>query len=340
MRFEQDEVTLIGGVRHGRTLGSPVAIEIANTEWTGRQVATRRCRRRPGATTEARSPSPGPGTPTSPACRSTASPTPATCSSGPAPARRRPGSPPARWPSCCCAELGVEVVSHVVQIGPGPLEGDATGRRRPTSSASTSRAVRCFDPAAEEAMIAEIEAAAKDGDSLGGVVEVLAYGVPVGLGSHVHWDRKLDAPARPGAHEHPGGEGRRDRRRVRGRRAAGQRGPRPDRVGRRRRRVPPRSRRWPAASRAACRPASCSSARAAMKPLATLNRPVAQDRRHRHQGGDGLVQGAHRRHRGAGHGRGGRDDGGARARRRGAAQVRRRLGRRARAQPRRVPCLA
>ena len=53
--------------------------------------------------------------------------------------------------------------------------------------------VRCFDAAAEEAMVAEIKAAAKDGDSLGGVVEVLAYGVPVGLGSHVHWDRKLDA---------------------------------------------------------------------------------------------------------------------------------------------------
>ena len=54
-------------------------------------------------------------------------------------------------------------------------------------------AVRCFDPAAEEAMVAAVKAAAKEGDSLGGVAEVLAYGVPVGLGSHVHWDRKLDA---------------------------------------------------------------------------------------------------------------------------------------------------
>jgi chorismate synthase len=53
--------------------------------------------------------------------------------------------------------------------------------------------VRCFDPAAEEAMIAAVKAAAKVGDSLGGVAEVLGYGVPVGLGSHVHWDRKLDA---------------------------------------------------------------------------------------------------------------------------------------------------
>ena len=54
-------------------------------------------------------------------------------------------------------------------------------------------AVRCFDPEAEEAMVAAVKAAAKAGDSLGGVAEVLAYGVPVGLGSHVHWDRKLDA---------------------------------------------------------------------------------------------------------------------------------------------------
>ncbi|MCB0979137.1 MAG: chorismate synthase, partial [Ilumatobacter sp.] len=53
--------------------------------------------------------------------------------------------------------------------------------------------VRCFDPAASAAMIEQIKAAAKDGDSLGGIVEVLGYGVPVGLGSHVHWDRKIDA---------------------------------------------------------------------------------------------------------------------------------------------------
>jgi chorismate synthase len=59
-------------------------------------------------------------------------------------------------------------------------------------SAVDASEVRCFDPDAEAAMIAEIKAAAKDGDSLGGIVEVLAYGVPVGLGSHVHWDRKLD----------------------------------------------------------------------------------------------------------------------------------------------------
>jgi chorismate synthase len=87
--------------------------------------------------------------------------------------------------------LDIEVLSHVVALGsvaasplvrPGPGDIEAVDRSQ----------VRCLDPAAETAMIAEIKAAAKDGDSLGGVVEVLAYGVPVGLGSHVHWDRKLD----------------------------------------------------------------------------------------------------------------------------------------------------
>src|SRR5204863_514764 len=85
----------------------------------------------------------------------------------------------------------IDVLSHVVQIGaahtkshdrPGPGDLDRVDESE----------VRCFDPEAEQAMIDEIKAAAKEGDSLGGIIEVLAYGVPVGLGSHVHWDRKLD----------------------------------------------------------------------------------------------------------------------------------------------------
>jgi chorismate synthase len=91
------------------------------------------------------------------------------------------------------AHLGVEIVSHVVQMGSARVPA---GAARPTPddlAAVDESPVRCFDPGAAEAMVAEIKAAAKDGDSLGGVVEVLAFGVPVGLGSHVHWDRKLDA---------------------------------------------------------------------------------------------------------------------------------------------------
>jgi chorismate synthase len=89
------------------------------------------------------------------------------------------------------AEIGAEVISHVIQMGSVRAESGA----RPTPAdlpAVDDSAVRCFDPSAEALMVAEVKAAAKAGDSLGGVVEVLGYGVPAGLGSHVHWDRKID----------------------------------------------------------------------------------------------------------------------------------------------------
>jgi chorismate synthase len=90
------------------------------------------------------------------------------------------------------SHLGVQVLSHVVQMG--AARSKSADRPTPGDLARVDESpVRCFDPAAEAAMIEEIKAAAKDGDSLGGIVEVLAYGVPVGLGSHVHWDRKVDA---------------------------------------------------------------------------------------------------------------------------------------------------
>jgi chorismate synthase len=102
----------------------------------------------------------------------------------------------ARVAGGCCAkallaQLGVQILSHVVQMG--PVVAKSPHRPTPTDLAAVDGSeVRCFDPDAEAAMIDEIKAAAKAGDSVGGVVEVLAYDVPVGLGSHVHWDRKLD----------------------------------------------------------------------------------------------------------------------------------------------------
>jgi chorismate synthase len=191
MRFEQDAVTLLGGVRHGRTLGSPVAIEIGNTEWTTSDTWHREMSPAPGATTSPLT-QPRPGHADLAGMqkygftdardvleRASARETAARVAAG-AVAKR------------LLAELGIDVLSHVIQMGaarskavqrPGPGDLDAVD----------TSPVRCFDPAAEEAMVAEVEAAAKAGDSLGGVVEVLGYGVPVGLGSHVHWDRKIDA---------------------------------------------------------------------------------------------------------------------------------------------------
>ena len=89
------------------------------------------------------------------------------------------------------ATIDVEILSHVVRIG-AAVVSEASVHSPVTSSTIDESEVRCFDAVSEAAMIAEIKAAAKEGDSLGGIVEVIAYGVPVGLGSYVHWDRKLD----------------------------------------------------------------------------------------------------------------------------------------------------
>ena len=188
MRFEQDEVRLLAGVRHGRTLGSPVAIEIGNTEWpkwveemSPAPGATKKplTQPRPGHADLAGMQKYGFDDARDVLERASARETAARSAAG-ALAKR------------LLAELGVSIVSHVVQIG--PAQSKASERPGPEDLDRVDESsVRCFDPAAEDAMVSEIEAAAKEGDSLGGVVEVLAYGVPVGLGSHVHWDRKLDS---------------------------------------------------------------------------------------------------------------------------------------------------
>jgi chorismate synthase len=89
------------------------------------------------------------------------------------------------------AELGAQVISHVLALG--PVRASTERRPKPADLEAVDESpVRCFDAEAEAAMIGAVEAAAKDGDSLGGVLEVLGYGIPAGLGSHVHWDRRVD----------------------------------------------------------------------------------------------------------------------------------------------------
>ena len=187
MRFERDELRLIGGIRHGRTLGSPVAIEILNTEWPKWEIEM----------------SPAPGTPS----KKLTKPRPGhadlvgmqkyafddardvleRASARETVARVAAG----HFAKALLATIGVDVVSHVIRIGTAATPEGARPLPNDLFKVDESE-VRCFDASSEAAMIAEIKAAAKEGDSLGGIVEVIAYAVPVGLGSYVQWDRKLD----------------------------------------------------------------------------------------------------------------------------------------------------
>ena len=165
-------------------------------------------------------------------------------------------------------------MSHIVGLGDAATAPDSPRPGPSDLDQVDESAVRCFDPAAEEAMVAAVKAAAKEGDSLGGVAEVLAYGVPVGLGSHVHWDRKLDA--------------------CWPRRSCPSRPSRPSRSARGGT-TPPAAARRPTTPSATTSPTgyvrptdraggieggisngALLVARVAMKPLATLNRPVLE----------------------------------------------------------------
>jgi len=189
-RFEQDEIVLIGGIRHGRTLGSPVAIEIKNSEWFRSDVWHEEMSPAPGATKKPLTqPRPGHADLTGMQKygftdardvleRASARETAARVVAG-------------ALAKLLLKEIGIDILSHVTQMGSAKSESNA----RPTIKdlpVVDESPVRAFNKEAELAMITEIEAAAKDGDSLGGIVEVLAYGLPVGLGSYVHWDRKID----------------------------------------------------------------------------------------------------------------------------------------------------
>lgn len=190
-RFEQDVVTLVGGVRHGRTLGSPVSIEIQNSEWFRSDKWHAEMSPEPGATqTPLTQPRPGHADLVGMQKygfndardvleRASARETAARVAAG-ALAKQ------------LLSHLGVGILSHVVQMGDARANNTELPQMSDLVSIDESE-VRCFDSSAEEAMITAIKAAAREGDSLGGIVEAIAYGVPIGLGSHVHWDRKIDA---------------------------------------------------------------------------------------------------------------------------------------------------
>ncbi|MCU1544575.1 MAG: aroC [Microbacteriaceae bacterium] len=196
MKFEEDELTISGGVRFGLTMGSPIAIRIGNTEWPrwvdvmsaspvdieslpkGRGAPL--TRPRPGHADLVGMQKYGFDEARNVLERASARETAARVALG-AVAR------------AFLAELGITLVSHTLAIGTVRSPDDAALPSPSDVGALDADLVRCFDPATSVAMVAEIDEAQKDGDTLGGVVEVLAYGVPPGLGSYAHWDRRLDS---------------------------------------------------------------------------------------------------------------------------------------------------
>ncbi|MBT2473558.1 chorismate synthase, partial [Microbacterium sp. ISL-103] len=196
MKFEQDELSISGGVRHGKTLGSPIALRIGNTEWpkwievmSPEPVElTDKSRGRSAPLTR-----PRPGHADLVGMQKydfdEARPILERASARETAARVALGAIARSF----LGELGIRLVSHTLSIGPVRVpEGSAL----PTPDdvdALDADPLRCFDAATSALMVAEVDDAKKDGDTLGGIVEVLAYGLPPGLGSHVHWDRRLDA---------------------------------------------------------------------------------------------------------------------------------------------------
>jgi chorismate synthase len=196
MKFEADEVTILAGVRHGLTLGGPIAIQIGNTEWPKWETVMAAdpvaaadldvarnaplTRPRPGHADYAGMLKYG---------FDDARPVLERASARETAARVAAGTIARAF---LRQALGVDVLSHVISIGASkPYDGPPPGPA--DLPAIDDSPVRAYDKAAEEAMIAEIELAKKDGDTLGGIVEVVADGLPVGLGSFTSGDNRLDS---------------------------------------------------------------------------------------------------------------------------------------------------
>ncbi len=195
MKFEQDELNISGGVRHGFTMGGPVALRIGNTEWpkwvevmSPESVETTAGRGRGAPLTR-----PRPGHADLVGMQKygfdEARPVLERASARETAARVALGAVARSF----LAELGISLVSHTLSIGSVRVPENALLPAPGDVAALDADPLRCFDAATSARMVAEVDLAHKDGDTLGGVVEVLAYNLPPGLGSFVHWDRRLDS---------------------------------------------------------------------------------------------------------------------------------------------------
>ncbi|MEU6807621.1 chorismate synthase [Streptomyces sp. NPDC046831] len=197
MKFERDDVAFVGGVRHGRTLGSPLAVRVGNSEWPKWETAMAAdevpADKLAGQARSAPLTRPRPGHADLAGMQKygfdDARPVLERASARETAARVALGSIAEAF---LHQAYGIGLVSHVVALGGQRSVSSALPGPEDTERLDADP-VRCFDTAASAAMIAEVDRAHRAGDTLGGVVEVLVHGLPPGLGSHVHWDRRLDA---------------------------------------------------------------------------------------------------------------------------------------------------
>ncbi len=197
MKFEADAVTILGGVRHGESQGGPIAIQVGNTEWPKWQTVMSADPVAPdvldGQARNAALTRPRPGHADLVGMQKydfdEARPILERASARETAARVALGRVATNF---LHQTFGITVLSHVVELGTIKAPYGVHPRIEDLPAIDDDP-VRCFDRAASAAMIAEVEACQSDGDTLGGVVEVLAWGLPPGLGSHVHGDRRLDA---------------------------------------------------------------------------------------------------------------------------------------------------
>ncbi|MGO1880170.1 chorismate synthase [Microbacterium gubbeenense] len=196
MKFEQDELSISGGIRHGLTMGSPIAVRIGNTEWpkwtevmSAEPVELSEKSRGRGAPLTR----PRPGHADLVGMQKygfdEARPVLERASARETAARVALGAIARKF----LGELGIRLVSHTLSIGPVASPEGAPVPTPDDVASLDADPLRCFDAETSAKMVAEVDDAKKAGDTLGGIVEVLAYNVPPGLGSHVHWDRRLDA---------------------------------------------------------------------------------------------------------------------------------------------------
>ncbi|KQO00946.1 chorismate synthase [Arthrobacter sp. Leaf234] len=200
MKFEQDQVRIIGGVRHGVTQGGPVAIEVANTEWpkwdkimSADPLSEEDAAELADSARNAPLTRPRPGHADFTGMQKygfdEARPVLERASARETATRVALGAVAVKF----LEGLGIRLVSHTVSIASVSVPEDAPLPRPSDVIALDTDPLRCFHRDTSDAMVAEVDAAHKEGETLGGVVEVVAYGLPPGLGSYVHWDRRLDA---------------------------------------------------------------------------------------------------------------------------------------------------